>query len=55
MKFLLRHWYAGLAMAAILHRQGGYDSDTGRVGVEPPEAAYEAFKYAKAMLEEAAK
>lgn len=52
MGFLLRHWYAGLAMMAILHRQGGYDSYSGTVGVSQEDLRYEAFKYADAMLRE---
>ncbi len=50
MRFLLRYFYAGLAMHAILSRKGGYDSNMGQVGVEPEELTYEAFKYADAML-----
>lgn len=52
MRFILRYWFAGIAMHAILTRKGGYDSDTGLVGVEKEELAYEAFKYGDAMLVE---
>jgi len=48
-RFILLHWYSGLAMLAILHRQGGYDSDTGHIGVEVRDLVYEAYKYGEAM------
>ena len=50
MKFILRHWYAGLAMHAILHRKGGYDSMSGEVGVgDTGDLVYESYKYGDAM------
>lgn len=52
MKTLLRYWFAGIAMHAILSRKGGYDSDSGLVGVSPEDLTYESFKYGEAMLVE---
>lgn len=39
-------------MHAILSRKGGYDSETGLVGVSCEDLVYESFKYGEAMLVE---
>lgn len=50
MNFILRYWFAGIAMHALLTRHGGYDSDTGLVGVNTEDLVYESFKYGDAMM-----
>ena len=52
MNFILRYWFAGIAMHALLSRHGGYDSDTGLTGVNAEDLVYESFKYGDAMLVE---
>jgi hypothetical protein len=51
MEALLRYWFAGLAMHAILYRNGGYDNYSGLIGVSPEDLTYESFKYANSMVE----